>query len=340
MKKIVMFLMATVLIVATMNAQSYVAPKFTDNTYVSLRYGVTGLMHPECNGFTNFGHSLAQQTELQFGKYVTPKFGVALDGVVSWDTFSCEKLNDYTVPFVTVSALAKYRFVDTNKFAFTAVTGPGWAHGFAKNAKDANDLMVKFQLEFAYKVTDRLAVEVVPELNYNLTCNGSRMQPYFDSRNAWYGLNVGVSYRLGKDFQTCPYTYTQGEVDRLNEQINELRAELAKKPTEVEVVKQTVVEKITKVTNGDYVVYFAKNSDQLDVTAKSVLDAIAGNATVKLVGKASPEGNAEYNKNLSVRRAQTVAGYLQNRGVKVVDVNGIGASEGASSNRVVVVSVQ
>ena len=30
----------------TMSAQTYVAPKFTDNTYVTLRYGVTGLMKP------------------------------------------------------------------------------------------------------------------------------------------------------------------------------------------------------------------------------------------------------------------------------------------------------
>ena len=119
----------------TMNAQTHVAPKFTDNTYVTLRYGVTGLMKPSsfnyvegtCGDKSNgFAHSLAQQTELQFGKWVTPRFAVALDAVVSWDTFSSlHKMSDYTVPFITVSALAKYRFVDTNKFAFTTVAGPG-----------------------------------------------------------------------------------------------------------------------------------------------------------------------------------------------------------------------
>ena len=134
MKKIFSLMIATVAMF-TMNAQTHVAPKFTDNTYVTLRYGVTGLMKPSsfnyvggtCGDKSNgLAHSLAQQTELQFGKWVTPRFAVALDAVVSWDTFSSlHKMSDYTVPFITVSALAKYRFVDTNKFAFTTVAGPG-----------------------------------------------------------------------------------------------------------------------------------------------------------------------------------------------------------------------
>ena len=317
----------------TMNAQTYVAPKFTDNTYVTLRYGVTGLMKPSslssfnyvggtCGDKSNgFAHSLAQQTELQFGKWVTPRFAVALDGVVSWDTFSSlHKMSDYTVPFITVSALAKYRFVDTNKFAFTTVTGPGWVHGFVKNStgkNDKNDLMAKFQLEFTYKLTDRLDVDVVPELNYNLTRNGANKQPYFDSHDAWYGLNVGITYRLGKQFTECPYRYTHSAVDALNAEINELRA---RQPQVVEKIVEKVIIKEVSAKNDikEANVLFDFDSAQLSNEAKAMLDNITGE--VEVIGSASPEGTKTHNAQLAAKRAEAVANYLKARNVKVKNV--------------------
>lgn len=338
MKKILMMMVAMVAAIS-MSAQTYVAPKFTDNTYVSIRYGVTALTHPGCLSGINWAHSLAQQSELQFGKYITPKFGVALDGVVSWDTFSCTKLSDYTVPFVTVSALAKYRLIDTHKFALTAVTGPGWAHGFYKDAADANDLMAKFQVELAYKVTDRLAVEVVPELNYNITnfyAYGTRVNPRFDSRNSWYGVNVGVTYRLGDGFKKCPYAYTQGDVDHLNATINDLRAALDEKPREV--VKETVkTVEVTKAVQAVYTVLFAKNSAELTEAAKATLDKVAG--TVDVVATASPEGTAARNDVLSQERADVVKTYLEGKGVKVTSAKGLGV-DGPASNRIATVFVK
>lgn len=325
MKKFFMMMVALVATIS-MSAQTYVAPKFTDNTYVSLRYGVTALMHPECNGFDNFGHSLAQQSELQFGKWVTPRFAVALDGVVSWDTFSHQKLSEYTVPFITVSALAKYRFVDTNKFAFTTAAGPGWAHGFVKKGYDSNDLMTKFQLEFTYKVTDRLDVDVVPELNYNLTSCGTGMNPYFDSRDAWYGLNVGVTYRLGDKFQECPFKYTQAHVDDLNAKINQLRAENDDLRNAPAKVVTNTVEKVTeKAFDNKYVVTFAQGSAEITARGEEVLNQIPAGKTVSVVGTTSPEGSTELNNKLSVQRAEAVASYLKNRGVKVTTVSGTDA---------------
>ena len=327
MKKFIL-MMAAIVAAVSMSAQTYVAPKLTDNTYVTLRYGVTALMHPESNNFENFGHSLAQQTELQFGKWVTPRFAVALDGVVSWGTFSHQSVfstpkyvggvkQTYAVPFITVSALAKYRFVDTNKFAFTTVAGPGWVHGFVKNGQDANDLMAKFQLEFTYKLTDRLDVDVVPELNYNLTRNGANKQPYFDSHDAWYGLNVGITYRLGNKFQECPYTYTQGDVDHLNTVINELRAELEKKPTEVKVVETKVVKETVTVKDVNMLptVTFEKGSavvNNIDALASALKNS---DGTITLVGSTSPEGTEKYNANLAVARAEAVKNALVNAGV-------------------------
>ena len=325
--------MIAIVAMFTMNAQTYVTPKFTDNTYVTLRYGVTGLMKPSsfnyvrgtCGDKSNgLAHSLAQQTELQFGKWVTSRFAVALDGVVSWDTFSSlHKMSDYTVPFITVSALAKYRFVDTNKFAFTTVTGPGWVHGFVKNGtgkNDKNDLMAKFQLEFTYKLTDRLDVDVVPELNYNLTRNGANKQPYFDSHDAWYGLNVGITYRLGKQFTECPYKYTQADIDNLNAEINDLRARQPETVTKV-VTKEVAVKTVYQPV---YVVAFDFSKAELDQAGRDVLNAIPTDAVVDVQGEASYPGSKNFNQKLSERRATVVSEYLTNRGIKVANCNGIG----------------
>ena len=336
MKKI-FSLMIAIMAMFTMNAQTFESSRFIDNTYVTLRYGVTGLMKPSSfNSFNYVGgtcgdksnglaHSLAQQTELQFGKWVTPRFAVALDGVVSWDTFSSiHKMSDYTVPFITVSALAKYRFVNTNKFAFTTVTGPGWVHGFVKNGtgkNDKNDLMAKFQLEFTYKLTDRLDVDVVPELNYNLTHNGANKQPYFDSHDAWYGLNVGITYRLGKQFTECPYKYTQADVDKLNAEINDLRARKPK-VVEKEVIKEVV--KKEYIGLDEVIITFEKESSELTDIAKAVLNKIIEYSTVVtyIQGDASYDGNAKFNENLANARAESVKKYLEDNGVKVISADG------------------
>ena len=54
---------------------------------------------------------------------------------------------------------------------------------------------------------------------------------------------------------------------------------------------------------------------------------------------ASPEGSDEYNSELSLRRANVVADYLQKKGVDVISIIGHGA-EGDTSNRVAVVTVR
>lgn len=304
-----------------MTAQTIVKPATFDNTYVSVRYGVTALMHPGCNQFTNFAHSLAGQSELQFGKYITPKFGVALDGTLGWDTYSHEKMSKNVVPFVSVAALAKYRVVDFNRFGVVAVAGPGWIHAFDANSNsdhfDRNGIFTKFQLEFSYKVTDRVIVDVVPELNYNFTSGKfeHNHQPTFDARNAWYGLNVGLTYKFGNDFQLCDKLYTAAEWNALNEEVNNLRAELAKKPKEVKVVETKVVKETVKDATFLPSVTFERGSavvGSIDDLIK-VLKTTTG--TVTLVGSTSPEGPEELNADLATARANAVKKALVKAGV-------------------------
>ena len=304
-----------------MTAQTIVKPATFDNTYVSVRYGVTAFMHPGCNEFTNFAHSLAGQSEIQFGKYITPKFGVALDGTLGWDTYSCEKMSKNVVPFVSVAALAKYRVVDFNRFGVVAVAGPGWIHAFDANSNsehfDQNGIFTKFQLEFSYKVTDRVIVDVVPELNYNFTSGKveHNHQPTFDARNAWYGLNVGLTYKFGNDFQLCDKLYTAAEWNALNEEVNNLRAELAKKPKEVKVVETKVVKETVKDATFLPSVTFERGSAVVGSIDDLIKVVKATTGTVTLVGSTSPEGPEELNADLATARANAVKKALVKAGV-------------------------
>ena len=304
-----------------MTAQTIVKPATFDNTYVSVRYGVTAFMHPGCNEFTNFAHSLAGQSEIQFGKYITPKFGVALDGTLGWDTYSCKKMSKNVVPFVSVAALAKYRVVDFNRFGVVAVAGPGWIHAFDANSNskhfDQNGIFTKFQLEFSYKVTDRVIVDVVPELNYNFTSGKfeHNHQPTFDARNAWYGLNVGLTYKFGNDFQLCDKLYTAAEWNALNEEVNNLRAELAKKPKEVKVVETKVVKETVKDATFLPSVTFERGSAVVGSIDDLIKVVKATTGTVTLVGSTSPEGPEELNADLATARANAVKKALVKAGV-------------------------
>ena len=321
MKKFILMFALLLGMAVNMTAQTIVKPATFDNTYVSVRYGVTAFMHPGCNEFTNFAHSLAGQSEIQFGKYITPKFGVALDGTLGWDTYSHEKMSKNVVPFVSVAALAKYRVVDFNRFGVVAVAGPGWIHAFDANSNsehfDQNGIFTKFQLEFSYKVTDRVIVDVVPELNYNFTSGKveHNHQPTFDARNAWYGLNVGLTYKFGNDFQLCDKLYTAAEWNALNGEVNNLRAELAKKPKEVKVVETKVVKETVKDATFLPSVTFERGSAVVGSIDDLIKVVKATTGTVTLVGSTSPEGPEELNADLATARANAVKKALVKAGV-------------------------
>lgn len=317
--------MAAMMVAMVMSAHT-TEQKFFDNTYVTIKGGVTTLMRPGCNGYENYGHTFEAATSLQAGKWLTPTWGIAIDGTNGWTNGSKFGVfqSDYAVNYVTVSTLAKYR-IPFGKFNVVAATGPMWIHGFNKNLPDNNDLGAKMQLEFNYDVNSDWQLNFVPELNYNLTrIAGS--QPRFDSRNAWYGLMAGVTYKFNDGFTKCDKVYTQAEWDILNNKVNELRN---RKPETVEVEK-VVIKTVNTAT--EYVVFFSKNSTELTNAAIKTLNKVSGN--VKVVGGASEDGTLKRNQELSVERANVVADYLKNRGVNVTSVVGAGVT----GSRAVVVS--
>ena len=176
-------------------------------------------------------------------------------------------------------------------------------------------------------------------MNYNLTglyCNGTYEHPKFDSRNSWYGLKAGVTYKIGKQFTECPYTYTQADVDALNDKITELRN---REPEVVTQVVEKVVEKVVyrDNTGAAYVIEFAKGSSELTEVSCKILDMVSTDVVFDVSATSSPEGSKAFNDRLSKDRAYVVAAYLKNRGVTVNKVEGLGVN-GENSKRQAIVS--
>lgn len=336
MKKIFSLMIAIMAMFVSINAQTFEQSKFTDNTYFRLEAGATALTHPGCMGYDNWGHTIQGVIGAEVGKWVTPKFGVAFEGDFGLRNGSKNGYFNYVddngtkaqhFNYITVTGLVKANMSNifagwnpARKWEFVLATGPMWIHGFPGKYYN-NDFGVKFKAEVNYNVTERVQINIIPEFNYNLTglySYGTIEHPRFDSRNSWYALKVGATYKFGKQFTPCPYKYTQADVDALNAQINDLRN---KQPQVVEKVVEKVVYQAANV--NDYVVSFDYGSAELDAVAKATLDKVTGEVSL-VTGEASTPGSSKFNQELSVKRAEAVAKYLRDRGVKVNTVRGVG----------------
>jgi outer membrane protein OmpA-like peptidoglycan-associated protein len=80
---------------------------------------------------------------------------------------------------------------------------------------------------------------------------------------------------------------------------------------------------ITPVSGcGEVTVFFATDSAELDETSRKSLDELAAclertgtRETIYLTGRADPRGTTAYNEELSRRRAEAAASYLEEKGV-------------------------
>lgn len=346
MKKFILSLVIAFVAVISVNAQKAVqTSKFFDNTYVGATVGATTPL--------SFDHFFPVNPTfgLKVGKNLTPIFGLNIEGTTWFGSNTTTILgshfdasdghNAFRAVNVglngTVNLTNAFLGYNADKvFEVYTQTGLGWLHTFNANFDDANDLTANTGVVFAWNVGSNKAWQLTlnPTVYWNLTRENfySNNRVKFDKNHAQLGLNVGVNYKFKTSNGT--HNFKVWDISALNDEINSLRSDLAKKPTEVmkEVVK-TVTQAVTTEHNP-YIVSFAQGKYALTDAAKSVLNAIDTNSTVVIDGTASPEGTKSFNNTLSQKRAEAVAEYLKGRGVNVQSVNGLG-STGDDSQRIV-----
>ena len=339
MKKVI-FMMLMAFSAIVVNAQTAVqTSKVLDNTYVGIEGGVATPLA--------FDHvfPLNSTATLHVGKLFTPVIGAEVEGTAWFGSHDFGGThNAFRGLYVGVNGLVNLTNLlcgyngTPRKFELSAVAGTGWIHTFTPNQSDKanNGLGVKTGLDFAFNLGKEKAhtISVRPAVLWNVT-HSHTMPLTFCKNSAQLCIGVGYTYHCKTSNGT--HHFKVYDVGAMQDEINRLREEVAKKPTEV-VREQEIVKEVTKVVNSnEYVVYFAYNSDVLTSDAKATLDNVSG--TVKVNAYASPEGTKKYNKDLSQRRANAVANYLRGKNVTVTEIVGLGVV-GEASNRVAVVTVQ
>lgn len=327
-----------------MNAQTAVqSSKMLDNTFVGGEVGVATPLD------FNSVFPLNTAVGIHVGKWFSPVFGTEIEGtaLLGSNHFTLNNDNVVRATYVGVNGLVNWsnllfgyngkpRFFEAN-----TILGTGWIHEYNANLNDysSNYLGLKTGFDFAFNLGKNKAhtVSVRPAILWNLSKPGNSVGNLtFNKLGAQLYLGIGYTYHFKTSNRT--HYFKTYDIGALNDEINTLRNDLAKKPKEV-TVEKIVTKEVPAVFTGskDWYVLFSQNSDVLTDNAKDVLDNIKG--TVKVNGYASPEGTSEYNKGLSQRRADNVAAYLKYKGVEVVETVGHGV-DGDTSNRVVIVSVQ
>ena len=301
------------------NAQTaFEQPKFLDNTYVGINAGV--------NTPLSFDNTFPLNTVLNIrvGKDLTPIVGFYVEGGL-WFNGNTDNGIDFSENEVSNVSVSLGNTINFSNLCFgykprffevMSSVSLGWAHLF--NAVDQNEFIAKTGVDFAFNLGNekQYQIYIEPAVNWNLTGNYSGIQ--FDKNHAYLQLLVGFNYKFKCSNGTHGFkTY---DITALNNEINELRAQLAEKPTEI--TKVVTTEKLIEVPIGTTVVYFAEGKSELTTETTATLDNIVdANAEYIIEGYASETGTDEINEKLSEDRANNVAAYLKDKNCNIKLIN-------------------
>lgn len=338
MKKLLVVLM--LMIGLGVQAQTAVeTPKTFDNVYVGAQVGVSTPM-----SFDSF-FPLNTYFGVKVGKNLTPVVGFNVEGDMWFGSATNEQGRFSWRNGIRATNVGLNMTIDMfNWFGgynpdrvFTIIpeVGLGWLHQFNSNASDVDDLSAKTGVQFAWNVGTQKAwqVYVEPTVWWNLTGSHGVM---FHKNNAQLGIQVGFIYKFKNSNGT--HNFVTWNVGEMNNQINTLRAKVTELENREPIHDTVTVEKTVMNYAAPYYVCFAQNSSELTSDAKKVLDSMPNDIIVSIEATASPEGTEKYNKTLSEKRAEVVAQYLTDRGIKVSSSEGIGVPNEAS-NRVAIITV-
>lgn len=346
MKKVILLAAVAFGVMSAQAQQAVEVPKLTDNLSVTVK---GGLIAPMSGGY-DFIDDMRGIFGAEFRKQVTPVYGIGVEGDFSLKTGSLAKYSGTNINHLYVGLFGTanlFNLIDgykaDRKFDVETVVGAGWLHAFVPwyssgvyDAKgtygwDKNGLAVKFGLNLNYNLNQQFTVSLKPAINWGVLADAQSAWPAVDKR-ANFELQAGLTYHIGKKGFNSVKPYDQAEVDALNKQINDLRAQnnacnnnvnalksqVAKLQAELEECKNAKpVEVVKEVTAEQQLstvryVYFRKGSSKIAADQKPNVEMIAAylkshpNATVSIKGYASPEGSKEANEKIAAARANAV----------------------------------
>ena len=340
MRKQFLLAMAFAAVAVTSNAQdAYVGNKFFDNWYIGVKGGgVTPTTH------SAFWKNMRGTAGVELGKQITPVLGVSFEGLTTINTSNSRNAFDA----LNLGALGKINLNNLfgtyqgqpRLFEVEAIAGIGWGHDFMNSGMgyDQSYMVSRFGASFNFNLGESKAwtINVRPAIVYRM--DGNRAHVLNVNKSA-VELLAGVTYHFassnGKHYMTIQKPYNQAEVNSLNETINALRAENARKdealgakdaenarlekeltdlrnaPKQVETIIQN-----THSKSLESVVTFRQGKTTISTDQIPNVERIATymknnpKSTVSIKGYASPEGSAEVNARVAKQRAEAVKNML------------------------------
>ena len=342
--------------------------RFGGNWFISVNGGVNMYYGVVTKGESVFKH-VSPNLSVNFGKWHTPGFGWRA-GYAGLSMRSFEGIGTAPLAIFHFDALFNLTnlccgYREDRVYNAIPYVGVGWAGRGAYAHENftglSGSITAKYGLLNTFRVAKRWAINL--ELaGYFFRSNFSGKVGFCGHDNMW-SASLGVTYRLGKpdwnqavDVPALQAVYggiiaglendlnnanaqnqkAQGEIANLKKQLNNVNqkyAELASKPRFVDVKQST---------------FFPFGSAKLDskkeeLNIKAYAEAAkAAGVKLRVIGYADVIGAEDYNKKLSLQRAQAVAEMLKANGAEVEAVIGQGESSEYSTkylNRRVIIEV-
>lgn len=346
MKKTILTLLAAAMLLPVSAQQKMVTGnKFFDNWYSGV---MVGTVH------SPYFDKMRPALGIELGKQITPVLGVSFEGITGINTTASSTAFDD----LNLTLNGKINFMNLfggypgqpRLFEIEGIVGAGLFNEFQKNHIDnAFSMRAGGSFNFNLGKGKQWTIKVRPA--YVAVIDGTGTRDLYNASR--FELMGGVTYHFkcsnGKHHMSTTTGYSQDEVDRLNEQINEMRSKVNDLENNVTAAQQTNealqselnnCRKNAEMNKGnqlDYtmepVVSFRQNYALLEKSQLSNLENIANfmknnpDVKVKVQGYASPEGREEFNQKLSEERAYTVKEILVNKyGIEAdrIDAKGMG----------------
>ena len=364
MKKWMMTVIAgCAMMVQTAQAQTTVkGSKTLDNWYLGVGGGASAKTTKE-----PIMNNLNPHATLRLGRYLTPVFGFVAEGTA----YFRDKQMYRSKTFVKSSNVSLLGTVNLNNwlggyagrprtFEMIALAGIGWGRSYGEKNDVHNDCTSKLALDLALNLGKKRMFQLYlePSIVYNLNRENG---VYYNVNQSGLGLSLGLDYHFLNSNGTHHFLAVelrdQNEIDRLNQQINEMRYDLGEKEKMIarngrqiselrdslEAARQikpaTIINKVTQVVNNNVLqptVIFGQGKSAVDAAQMASIAMIAKymknhpTSHILIKGYASPEGNPELNQRLSEARANAVKDALVNRyGVSAsrLSIQGMGATD-------------
>lgn len=344
MKRIFIGFMICTAAIAAKAQTSVEGNKFTDNWSIGFNAGgTTPFSH------SAFFKNMRPVFGANLNKQFTPALGMTAEVMGSinttpsstaFDNASLNLLGRVNLNNLFIGYQGTPRF-----FEVEALGGLGYMRYINDDSHgaDRNTLISKVGFNFNFNLGESKTwtVALRPALVYDLhQQTNSSLQ--FNANQAAWEITAGLVYHFkssnGERYFTFVQPYNQAEVDGLNAQINNLRQEVESKSAllnqseqekkdlktaleaannkEPQIIKETIDNSKHSLES---VITFRQGRNTVDASQLPNVERIATymknhkNATVTIMGYASPEGSAEVNARIAKQRAEAVRSALVNK---------------------------